>query len=200
MRPRGCSPAPSSWAKAPVTQGGSGVASRWIAERRAGYAGGWRGMTGWRPSPRGSAWHHAGLAALVAAMVTATAVSVPARAGTAGEFSYVLHAPSSRAAVPWQLAIQPATARADAARAGPGRPDDPAALTAQLDRQLCSLGQLVDFRTYPGVTHDRITFASRADVIAWIKARFAGQPTPGNCPPAPGAGREGPGITRADQD
>jgi pimeloyl-ACP methyl ester carboxylesterase len=61
----------------------------------------------------------------------------------------------------------------------------PPALTAQLDRQLCSLGQPVDFRTYPGVTHNRITFASRADVLAWIKARFAGKPSPGNCPPPP---------------
>ena len=50
----------------------------------------------------------------------------------------------------------------------------------------------VDFRTYPGVTHDRITFASRADVLAWIKARFAGKP----CPTMSAAALSPPAVAR----
>jgi pimeloyl-ACP methyl ester carboxylesterase len=57
----------------------------------------------------------------------------------------------------------------------------PPALTAQLDQHLCAIGQRVDFRTYPGVSHDGIPAASQRDVLAWVDARFAGEPAPDNC-------------------
>jgi pimeloyl-ACP methyl ester carboxylesterase len=57
----------------------------------------------------------------------------------------------------------------------------PPALTEQLDQHLCAIGQQVDFRTYPGVSHDGIPAASQRDVLAWVDARFAGEPAPSNC-------------------
>jgi pimeloyl-ACP methyl ester carboxylesterase len=57
----------------------------------------------------------------------------------------------------------------------------PPALTAQLDQHLCAIGQRVDFRTYPGVSHNGIPTASQRDVLAWADARFAGEPAPSNC-------------------
>jgi predicted esterase len=54
-------------------------------------------------------------------------------------------------------------------------------LTAALDGDLCRLGQTVDFRTYGGVGHEEVVPRAKANVLAWVGARFAGTPPTSNC-------------------
>jgi pimeloyl-ACP methyl ester carboxylesterase len=54
-------------------------------------------------------------------------------------------------------------------------------LTTALDGDLCRLGQTVDFRTYAGVGHEALVPRAKADVLAWVGARFAGTPPTSNC-------------------
>ncbi len=58
----------------------------------------------------------------------------------------------------------------------------PPPLTASLVDQLCAAGIVVEYRTYPGVTHDPVMAASAEDAAAWTAARLAGEPATSTCP------------------
>lgn len=55
------------------------------------------------------------------------------------------------------------------------------ATTAQLATKLCSLGDPVELKSYPGVVHDLIGYESAADVVAWMQSRLAGTAAPSTC-------------------
>lgn len=48
-------------------------------------------------------------------------------------------------------------------------------------RKACALHAAVTFRSYPGLDHDPVMAKSTPDQLRWIRARFAGEPAPGNC-------------------
>lgn len=50
-----------------------------------------------------------------------------------------------------------------------------------LDR-MCGIGQVVERRTYPGQGHAEVVGAAFGDLLAWVDARLAGEPTPSSCP------------------
>jgi pimeloyl-ACP methyl ester carboxylesterase len=47
--------------------------------------------------------------------------------------------------------------------------------------RMCSIGQVVERRTYPG-SHAGVIAPSLADMLAWIDGRLAGDPPPTSCP------------------
>lgn len=55
------------------------------------------------------------------------------------------------------------------------------AINAAFARRLCSDGERVDYRTYPGVMHVDAGPKTAADVAAWIAQRFAGAAAPSTC-------------------
>jgi pimeloyl-ACP methyl ester carboxylesterase len=55
-------------------------------------------------------------------------------------------------------------------------------ITTQAVRQMCSEGDIVEYKTYPGLDHDPLVYGSFRDQINWIHARFVGQPAQNNCP------------------
>ena len=55
-------------------------------------------------------------------------------------------------------------------------------ITTQAVGQLCSEGDVVEYRTYPGLDHDPLVYGSFKDQVNWIQDRFAGHPAPNNCP------------------
>ena len=57
----------------------------------------------------------------------------------------------------------------------------PARTAALLDR-LCGLGQVVDMLDVPDADHDTVTDRAGDDVADWLAARFAGEPSPDDCP------------------
>ena len=57
----------------------------------------------------------------------------------------------------------------------------PARYTRQADRNLCRLGDTVEYKSYPGMDHDPLVFASFRDQISWIADRFSGASAPTNC-------------------
>ncbi len=70
--------------------------------------------------------------------------------------------------------------------------------TLELAGAMCTLGDQLEVKLYPGVPHTTIGYASAPDVAAWMVARLAGQPPTVTCgadlpvlPPAPAA----PGST-----
>ena len=58
---------------------------------------------------------------------------------------------------------------------------DPA-VTKRLVEKLCSEGDTVELRLYPGVAHLTTGHDAARDVVRWIMARFAGKPAPTSCP------------------
>jgi acetyl esterase/lipase len=58
----------------------------------------------------------------------------------------------------------------------------PVASSARLAQQLCGLGEHVDRRVYEGQGHASVVAASQADMLEWIDARVAGEPTAPTCP------------------
>jgi predicted esterase len=64
---------------------------------------------------------------------------------------------------------------------GTGDRTIPPVLTQQADVKLCKLGDKVEYRTYAGMDHDPLVYASFRDQVRWIGARFAGKPAPTNC-------------------
>ena len=54
-------------------------------------------------------------------------------------------------------------------------------INAAFARRLCSHGERVDYRTYPGVMHIDAGPKTAADVAAWIAQRFAGATAPTTC-------------------
>jgi acetyl esterase/lipase len=55
------------------------------------------------------------------------------------------------------------------------------AINAAFARRLCSDGERVDYRTYPGVMHIDAGPKTASDVAAWIAQRFAGTAAPSTC-------------------
>ncbi len=49
--------------------------------------------------------------------------------------------------------------------------------------RMCSTGQVVDFVTYPGQTHEGILTAGQTTMLHWADERLAGAPAPDTCPP-----------------
>jgi len=47
--------------------------------------------------------------------------------------------------------------------------------------KLCALGSAVTLRTYPGLDHDPTMEKSTPDQLTWIRERFEGKPSIGNC-------------------
>ncbi len=50
--------------------------------------------------------------------------------------------------------------------------------------RMCATGQIVDFVTYPGQTHEGILDVGQATMLAWADGRMAGRPAPDTCPEA----------------
>jgi len=55
-------------------------------------------------------------------------------------------------------------------------------ITAAFVKHLCSVGERVVYRVYPGVPHDAGA-ASSSDAVRWTADRFAGKPAPSTCAP-----------------
>lgn len=53
-------------------------------------------------------------------------------------------------------------------------------ITATFARHLCSMGDRVEYRVYPGASHDAGA-ESAPDIVKWIADRFAGKPPPSTC-------------------
>lgn len=54
-------------------------------------------------------------------------------------------------------------------------------LTLAFNKQLCQMGNTVQFSIYPQDTHSGVVVNSRDEVQSWIKDRFDGNPAPNNC-------------------
>jgi alpha-beta hydrolase superfamily lysophospholipase len=62
--------------------------------------------------------------------------------------------------------------------------DDPIVLletTELFVKKMCALGNVVQFKIYPGARHLNIDTYAHADVLAWMQARLRGEPPPSNC-------------------
>jgi dienelactone hydrolase len=57
----------------------------------------------------------------------------------------------------------------------------PPALSEQLVDELCAEGIAVEFRTYPGATHDGVLAASAQDAGRWLAGRLDGAEAPSTC-------------------
>ena len=57
----------------------------------------------------------------------------------------------------------------------------PASTTDTLVQNLCKVGNQVDYKSYPGLSHTVIGFASAPDALAWMQAILAGQAAPDTC-------------------
>jgi dienelactone hydrolase len=57
----------------------------------------------------------------------------------------------------------------------------PASVQAYVDR-LCAQDATVELRTYPTADHGSVMSEARADVLAWMAARVAGEGAPSTCP------------------
>lgn len=62
----------------------------------------------------------------------------------------------------------------------------PVATTTELNRELCALGDVVDYRVYPDANHESVLSASYQDVAAWMRDRLQGLPAPSTCAPRVG--------------
>jgi fermentation-respiration switch protein FrsA (DUF1100 family) len=57
----------------------------------------------------------------------------------------------------------------------------PLGLSEQLVDELCAAGVTVQFRTYPGATHDGVLAAAAAEVGSWLTDRLTGSPATSTC-------------------
>jgi pimeloyl-ACP methyl ester carboxylesterase len=58
----------------------------------------------------------------------------------------------------------------------------PPDITALLDQEECAVNTVAtQFTLYPDQDHDPVLYASQADVVSYLTARFAGLPAPSNC-------------------
>ncbi len=55
------------------------------------------------------------------------------------------------------------------------------ATTAALAQSLCSMGDTVNLKSYPGLSHDVIGYESAPDALAWMQSIQSGQPAPTTC-------------------
>ena len=59
----------------------------------------------------------------------------------------------------------------------------PLEITQLLQQEECGVNTVAtQLTTYPDQDHDPVLYASQADVVGYVTARFAGQPAPSNCP------------------
>jgi pimeloyl-ACP methyl ester carboxylesterase len=63
----------------------------------------------------------------------------------------------------------------------------PPKATDAVARDLCRIGNSVFYRTYSDVGHEGVLTAARADIEAWLDARFAGAKATSNCDQLPSA-------------
>jgi pimeloyl-ACP methyl ester carboxylesterase len=63
----------------------------------------------------------------------------------------------------------------------------PPIATDVVDHDLCGRSSPVLYRTYPGVSHDGLLSAAKAEVEAWVDARFSGATATTNCSAPPSA-------------
>jgi alpha-beta hydrolase superfamily lysophospholipase len=61
----------------------------------------------------------------------------------------------------------------------------PQASSDALDKALCANGATVRYDVWTGLGHRPVVPAAANDALAWVGARFAGQPAPSNCGTAP---------------
>jgi pimeloyl-ACP methyl ester carboxylesterase len=59
--------------------------------------------------------------------------------------------------------------------------------TDAVARDLCRVGNSVSYRTYPDASHEGVLDVARADIEAWVDARFAGFEATSNCDEPPSA-------------
>ncbi len=57
----------------------------------------------------------------------------------------------------------------------------PPVLTDELVRELCATGIAVEYRTYPGASHDGVLATSADDTARWLAGRVAGDDPPSTC-------------------
>lgn len=57
----------------------------------------------------------------------------------------------------------------------------PPVLSDQLVEELCAAGVTVQYRTYPGATHDSVLAAAADDVAGWLTGRLGGVEAPSTC-------------------
>jgi len=55
------------------------------------------------------------------------------------------------------------------------------ATTTQLAQSLCSIGDTVNLKSYPGLSHEVIGYESAPDALAWMQSIAGGQPAPTTC-------------------
>jgi pimeloyl-ACP methyl ester carboxylesterase len=55
------------------------------------------------------------------------------------------------------------------------------AITASFARHLCQQGEVVAYRTFPGVNHVEAGIKTAPAVSSWVEDRFAGKPAPTTC-------------------
>jgi hypothetical protein len=65
---------------------------------------------------------------------------------------------------------------------GGADPANPATLTAKAITSMCKQGDRVQWERYPQPAPGSVIGDSVRDQIGWIEARFAGRPSPSNCP------------------
>ncbi len=58
----------------------------------------------------------------------------------------------------------------------------PQALNDIYTKAACSIGDVVGYRVYPGLTHTTVMVSGVPDMLAWIADRLAGTPPPDTCP------------------
>jgi len=63
----------------------------------------------------------------------------------------------------------------------------PPKATDAVARDLCRMGNSVSYRTYSDVSHEGVLAAAKADIEAWVDARFAGAKATSNCDQLPSA-------------
>jgi alpha-beta hydrolase superfamily lysophospholipase len=56
------------------------------------------------------------------------------------------------------------------------------ALTDLFVPKACAKGDVVEYKTYEGAGHVDVVPLSKPDMLAWVAARFAGDPAPDTCP------------------
>ncbi|MFI1694000.1 alpha/beta fold hydrolase [Streptomyces sp. NPDC020794] len=57
----------------------------------------------------------------------------------------------------------------------------PVEVTTALNKELCDLGDVVNYRIYADANHESVLSASYKDVAAWLRDRLQGQPAPSTC-------------------